>query len=220
MIISQWTQSFCLIYFYMYRRSFYMLVFHQLFNCYTNKSMRKIPWLYDLVQCVLRRVHGKQCLSHHYLQSRCHTRPFGSFISMAKLCKTAHAIIILHTFSGCILIPWCRQLNLFFHQPNVRSMQHLVFIWALLNFSWHGSVGLRYGVIRKLLHAYPLSPRINPSCTDRWDSSKWVHTCEHLIMWLSCTRPGHLATTFLNLPEKKNLIYTLFKHKKSILLNV
>jgi hypothetical protein len=73
-------------------------------------------------------------------------------------------------------------------------------VCALLNFSWESRLGLRYGVIRKLLHAYPLSPRMIPPSTHLRVCSRWLKMFEQLMIWLSWTLHGHLATTFVNLP--------------------
>jgi hypothetical protein len=39
-----------------------------------------------------------------------------------------------------------------------------------------------------------------PSSTHLWVCSRWLKMFEHLMIWLSWTLPGHLATTFVNLP--------------------
>ena len=128
------------------------------------------------------------------------TSSMGSFISIVILCNTVHAIMILHTLSGCILISACKQLKRFFHHLKHLWIPHLVLVCALLNFSWESRLGLRYGVIRKLLHAYPLSPRMIPPSTHLRVCSRWLKMFEQLMIWLSWTLHGHLATTFVNLP--------------------
>lgn len=52
----------------------------------------------------------------------------GSSISIAILCNTAHAIIILHTFSGCILMSASKQLKRVFHHMKHLPIPHLVLV--------------------------------------------------------------------------------------------
>ena len=108
--------------------------------------------------------------------------------------------MIVHTLSGCIRISEWRTWNRLFHHPKVLSMVTLVLECAVLNLSSAGVEGLRYGVIRYFIHAYPLSPRRMPSPTERKLRSKSPLIPLMRKIWLSWQLPGQRATIFVNLP--------------------
>jgi len=64
-------------------------------------------------------------------------------------------IIILTIVSGALAKLLLKHENLLFQSPNVLSMMFLVLIWALLYLRSGAVVGLRNGVNKYGLHAYP-----------------------------------------------------------------
>ena len=83
----------------------------------------------------------------------------------AKLCSTAVATIITRLFAKAVRSPKCRHGKRRFSNPKHLSIIHLVRLYAVLWCTHPAFFGLRIGVNKYALQAYPLSPRRMPSRT-------------------------------------------------------
>ena len=79
--------------------------------------------------------------------------------------QTMHAIIMVQTLSGAILISYWRTWNLHFRRPKECSMMQQVVLWALLHCSSDLVQGWGKGVNRNGVQTYPLSPKSTPNVT-------------------------------------------------------
>ena len=100
------------------------------------------------------------------------------------------------------LVNLCQNIyrNLDLHTPKARSITTLVLACAILYFSSACVDGFNFGVIRYCLSPYPESPGSHPLAL--LVSSIW-NIAELQNMKESCTDPGHLQTTFVNVKKRR-----------------